>query len=215
MTQILIHRAEQGVVIATDSRAVAFSSEGEEEATHLLVRKIFHPLPNVILVTAGAGYGIWLCEQFGGHIAQNGLNDATTAANAALPFLQPLAEALKKKHLQSVENPHLDRIYIIVAGIRQDESGRPSTTVRLFAAEQASESLHEVEVAAVVTIPRQVTLEYRLSRLDRDKASLDAIEQLFERFLGNTAEVDDDVGPPFHFVRIQPAGIEIRSSAEG
>ena len=215
MTQILIHRTALGVVIATDSRAVAFSGEGEEDTEHFTVQKIFHPLPNVILVTGGAGYGIWLCEQFSCHIVQNGLDDASEAADAALPFLQPLMEALKKKHQPSVENPNLDRIYILVAGIHRDEGGKPETTIRLFAAEQAPEPLHEIDVPGIVTIPRQVTLEYRLSLLEGEQTDFDAVEHLFYNFLRQAAEVDDDVGAPFHFVRIHPAGIQLRSSTEG
>ncbi len=211
MTQILIHRTTEGIVLATDSRAVAFSSGGDEPAEHLQVRKIFHPLPHVILVTGGAGYGIWLCEGLGEHLARHGLNDVDLAAEAALPFLKPLADALKKKHPPSIDQPHLDRVYVIVAGIHETEGGEPSVDVRLFASEQTSDPLHAIEIGRVATIPRQVTFEYRLSRLDPAEANPEAVERMFERFLRDLSEMDDDVGPPFHFVRVLPSGIRTRS----
>lgn len=211
MTQILLHRTAQGVLLATDSRAVAFSSGSEEDSERFTVQKLFHPVSHVILLTGGAGYGIWLCEQFASHIAENGLDDASTAAEAALSFLRPLSEALKKKVQLSADSPHLDRIYILVGGIHRDEAGGASIVIRLFGAEQASDFLHEIEVGSVLTIPRQVTLEYRLDRLAGEEASPDAVERLFEKFLRNASEADDDVGGPFHFVRIQPTGIRFRT----
>lgn len=214
MTQILIHRAEHGIVLATDSRAVVFSGESEDESKHFMVLKIFHPLPNVVLITGGAGYGLWLCEKFEHYILENDLNDVTAAADAAISFLQPLSEALKKKHHPSADRPQLDRFYVIVAGIHHAEAEPPAVDVRLFASDQATDPLHAVEVETVVTIPRQVTLEYRLSHIRQEEVTLDAIERLFEKFLRNTAEMDEDVGPPFHFVRIEPTGIHVRTSKE-
>lgn len=211
MTQILIHRTAAEIVLATDSRAVAFSAGGEEAPEHLQVRKVFHPVPNVVLVTAGAGYGIWLCEGFGAHLARHGLNDVELAAEAALTFLKPLADALQKKHPPSIDQPHLDRVYVIVAGIHEAEGGEPSVDVRLFASEQTADPLHGIEIDRVATIPRQVTLEYRLSRLDPAEANPEVVERMFEKFLRDLSDMDDDVGPPFHFVRVLPAGIRTRS----
>ena len=74
--------------------------------------------------------------------------------------------------------------------------------------------MHAVDVEQIVTIPRQVTLEYRLSRMREEEFTLDEVEKLFEKFLLKAAEVDEDVGPPFHFVRIQVTGIHWRTSKE-
>ncbi len=214
MTQILIHRSGQGISLATDSRAVVYSDECEDESEQLTVRKVFHPLPNVLLVTGGAGYGQWLCETFERYIVENGLDDVADAAEAALPLLQLLLGALKKEYRPSIDRPHLDRCYVVVAGIHRSDTSLSSVDVHLFVSDHASDPMHAVDVEQIVTIPRQVTLEYRLSRMREEEFTLDEVEKLFEKFLLNAAEVDEDVGPPFHFVRIQVTGIHWRTSKE-
>ncbi len=213
MTQILVHRAAQGIVLATDSRAVAFSDTCDDESEHFTVSKVFHPLPNVVLVTGGAGHGQWLCENLAAYLVEQGLNDAVHAAEVALPLLGALLKTMRKQRLACIDLPHLERFYVVVAGIHHSEDNPPSVDVRLFASEDASDPLHAVQVDRVVTIPRQLTLEYRLTRKDNEELSLDAVEVLFERFLANAAQAYEDVGPPFHFIRIQPTGIQWRTSA--
>lgn len=213
MTQILIHRSAQGIVLATDSRAVTFSDACDDDSEHFIVNKVFHPLPNVVLLTGGAGYGQWLCENFARYIVEHGLNDAAHAAQAALPLLGALMDTLKKQWCPpSIDLPHLDRFYVVVAGIHCSGDHPPSVDVQLFASEGVSNPLRAVQVGQVITIPRQLTLEYRLTREANEELGIDAVEALFEKFLVNAAQVDEDIGPPFHFVRVQPTGIQWRTS---
>lgn len=212
MTQILIHRSGEGVVLATDSRAVAFSDACDGASERFTVSKVLHPLPNVVLVAGGAGYGQWLCENFARYLVEHGLDDVVQAAEAALPLLGALLDTMKKQCPASIDLPHLDRFYVVVAGIHRPGNDPPSVDVRLFASEDVTNPLHAVRVGQVVTIPRQPTLEYRLTRAGNEELGMDAVEALFERFLTNAAQVDEDIGPPFHFVRIQPVGIRWRTS---
>ena len=71
MTQILIYQCNRGIALATDSKAVTFIPDEQKDG--LIVQKIFTLSPNVMLVTAGAGYGILLCKQFQSTVKSSGI----------------------------------------------------------------------------------------------------------------------------------------------
>jgi hypothetical protein len=208
MTQILVYQSDHGIALATDSRAVALDPQRENAPHHLEVQKLFELTPRVIAVTGGAGYGILFCRRFQRYIRQAGLQELGEILEVAPGFFRSEAESFHQKNALTCSG--LDRLYVVIAGYLPQKSAKPFHFVFL-ASEHRADPLHVVETSHVLAIPRQVGIEYRLARLSPSDEVLDETESLFEDFLLKLANSDEDIGPPFHFVRITRNGIRIRS----
>jgi hypothetical protein len=209
MTQILLHQSNDGIVMATDSRGVSFHRNGEDEPRLLEVMKLFLLSRHVIAVTGGAGYGVLLCMNFQKYVREARLQEFDDIAQCALPFFRSQIETQRRSY-SSLDRPDLDRLYVLLAGCIPQRSSVPFEFA-LLASEGPDDPLRKVETSNVVVIPRQPGFEYRLARLSPAESKLDDVEALFEGFLQKTAALDDDVGPPFHFVRITSNGVEVRT----
>lgn len=209
MTQILLYRCEYGITLATDSRAVVFD-ELENTPQHLVVQKLFALSPEVVVVTGGAGFGVLLCRKFQRYITQAGLQDFDDIAETALGFLRSEAESYRRKKPFTMIRPDLDRVYFIIAG-HGSSRGRDPFPVIFIASENRDDPMHPVEIPNILSIPRQLSMEYRLTQLSPSEDTLEEVESLFQNFLFKLAAADEDVGPPLHFVRITSHGLAIRS----
>jgi hypothetical protein len=212
MTQILLYQSKEGIALATDSRAVAFVSEDEGAPRFLEIEKLFHLSPNVIAVTGGAGFGVLLCQNFERHIREAGIDDFEAIVARTLPFFRSEIMVLQQHALYLSSRPELDHMYILIAGYLPEVAEDPFRQI-LFASENRADPLHPVTTGKIVAIPRQLGIEYRLSRQPPSDLSLAEVELLFENLLLKLAKAGDDVGPPFYFVRITAKGITMRARA--
>ncbi len=210
MTQILLYGSKNGIALATDSRAVLFDSEKEDGARHFEVQKLFPLGRDVVVVTGGAGFGVFLCREFQKHVSQAGLHEFGGVADAARAFFRSEVESFRQKSSGSIR-PDLDRVYFLIAGHIPDGGEEPFRFL-LLASENGADPVHAVETTNVLAIPRQMGIEHRLGRLFPPDGSIDEVEALFESFLMKLADSGDDVGAPFHFVRITSDGVKVRTS---
>ncbi len=210
MTQILLYRSENGVILATDSRAVVFDSESQDSTNLLEVQKLFPLGSNAVAVTGGAGFGVLLCQKLQRFIGQAGLADYDEIIEAAPDFLRQETESFRKTKSSTLIRSDLDRVYIVIAGY-DPEGGDHPFRVDFFASENEANPMHSVEIPNILAIPRQLSLECRMANMPPSENALDEAESLFESFLLRLAEVDDEVGPPFHFVRIASNGLRTRT----
>jgi hypothetical protein len=209
MTQILLHQSPEGIVIATDSRGVSFDRNGEEEPRLLEVMKLFFLSQQVIAVTGGAGYGVLLCMNFQKYVREARLQDFDDIIQCAVPFFRSQMETQRRSY-SSLDRPDLDRLYVLLAGSIPQRSSAPFEFA-LLASEGPADAMRKVGTSNVVVIPRQPGFEYRLAHLSPSQSKLDDVEALFEDFLQKMAATDDDVGPPFHLVRVSSNGVEVRT----
>lgn len=209
MTQVLAYQCEKGIVLSSDSRAVVYSAESDN-CHFITVTKLFHLGPHTVAVSAGAGYGIWLCERLQGHLLEMDCDDYVGIVAEALLFLH--AQLIKLREDRSIGNirAELDRFYILIAGHLPGEEKDPFQFV-LLGAEGPSDPLHVIPTGHVVAVPRHLGSEYRLARLIRPVSALDEVESIVEDLLVKMAQKDDGIGPPFHFIRISPGGITTRT----
>lgn len=208
MTQIFLHQSEQGIVLATDGRAVSRPSEEKRECFE--VQKIFPLSPHVVLVTGGAGYGVLLCQRFQSHVRSSRLSRYDDIADIALPYLRQETEKVLREMRHPGGLPELERVYFLIAGNRPESPDNPFAS-ELLGSESAGDPLHTITTGPIVAIPRHMGIEYRLSRFTPSHDELSEIESLCENFLLKIARENADVGPPFYFVRITAADINIRT----
>ncbi len=204
MTQLIVYRSGDGVLVCTDSAATTFE---EGIVSHSFkVQKLFKLSPNILLATAGAGYGLALCDSFQKYVRRKGLWDYEAVAHIALPFFRAESQKFLRECQWNPADPELERIYFVIAGY--SPRGREYRYgFRVIASDSFEDQLRYLRVPHFVVIPRRLALEYRLNRLPPDTA-LSEVELICEKYLGKLAGDSEEVAPPFDFAIITRSGIQ-------
>ncbi|MGA7875436.1 MAG: hypothetical protein WCA08_07210 [Desulfoferrobacter sp.] len=208
MTQILLYQCSQGITLATDSKAVSFLPG--DRINSMTVQKIFTLSSHAVLATGGAGYGVLVCQRLQSHIKSEGESSFDDIRKRAVPYLQEQIDRVHAENLYSSDRPDLERVYFLLTGYVPEASSNPYR-FDLFGSEQFGDPLHVIGTGQVVAIPRQMGIEFRLSRLPKTAAELDEAETICENFLIKLSRETTEVGPPFYFVRVTAGGIKIRT----
>jgi hypothetical protein len=208
LTQIILYQTPDGIVVATDSRAVRFSGQGDPH--YFTVQKLLRLSSSTLLATAGAGYGLLLCQQFQQRVQQMRLHPAEDVLEMAIPFFQEEVKRVQRRLPAAALDAELTRLYVILAGYCPSRSECPLRFI-VLASEHATDPLHAMTTGHFVCIPRRLNIEYRLNQLAVDETTCEAVEELCARFLAQLARNTAEVAPPFNFARVAADGIHLWS----
>lgn len=208
MTQILLYKCSQGITLATDSKAVSFLPD--EKANYMTVQKIFMLSSRAVLATAGAGYGVLVCQRFQAHTKSERELSFEEIRKQSIVYLQTQIDRVNEEKLYSTDRPDLERVYFLLAGYVQ-ESPRNPYRFELLGSEHFGDPVHVISTTEVVAIPRHMGIEFRLSRLPKTADELQQAETICENYLIKLSHETTEVGPPFYFVRVGPSGIKVRT----
>lgn len=205
MTQILAYSSTQGIVLGTDSRAQHYHEDGS--ITHLAVNKLFQLSPRMMLATAGAGYGIALCQAFQTHVQRKNLWQFDEVCYQALPFFRSELERFKRESRLPAGRHDLARVYFLIAGQNLTHP-EECFQLHLLGSEQQDDPLHRIRITEILAIPRQLGLESKLFQFHREKRPLGPVRTVMKRFLLRLTKQNQEVGPPLHVVSITQDGIK-------
>jgi hypothetical protein len=204
MTQTLAGLNEQGIVLATDSRATRFDAEGQPEI--FTVNKLFALDRHSAILSGGAGVSVPLSMALRQQITRHpGSLEMEEMVEFALPFLSRGYARHLDEHGPEAEG--FRRIYFIMAGYAP-HSPPPHFEMVLLGSEENELPLRRIQVGNVVVMPRNLGMEMRLFKALSQGADLMEILHLSRDFLENMAALKDEVGPPFHFAIITPRGYQ-------
>ncbi len=198
MTQALAGYNENGIVLATDSRATVYNREGEQE--FLSVEKLYPIGRRMAVLSGGAGVSVSLSLALRHQlIRREGLLDMDEIVAFSLDFLSRGYEIHLDKHGPARQG--LGRIYFILAGVFP-EAPPPGYRLFLMGSEENTVPLRRMGAGNVVVMPRNMGMEIRLSRALAQNGPLEEILTMSRDFLEKTAKSQDVVGPPFFFATL-------------
>ena len=203
MTQALAAFDDHGLVLATDSRATRFTEGGQAE--FFSVEKLF-PLGRwAAIVSGGAGVSVPLSLALRHAIGQRrGLDDLEEMVEFALGFLtQGYARYL---HQHGPEPEGFRRVYFIMAGY-SNHNPPPGYKLYLLGSEE-NEPLKVMPVTNQVVMPRNLGMEMRLFKSLTTNPPLLELLAMSKDFLEKQATAKEEVGPPYAYATITPAGFQ-------
>ncbi|MCU0586564.1 MAG: hypothetical protein MUF52_00260 [Syntrophobacteraceae bacterium] len=198
MTQALAGFNENGIILATDSRATLYTETGEQQ--FLNVEKL-HPIgKRMAILSGGLGVSVPLSLALRHQlIRREGLLSLDELVAFSLDYLsQGYAQHLEQ-HGEAREG--LRRIYFILAGVFT-ELPPPGYRLILLGSEEGVPPLRRMEVGNVIVMPRNLGMEIRLSRALSQTGPLDEVLRMSRDFLQKMASTEDVVGPPFFFATL-------------
>ncbi len=201
MTQALAAFDDHGLVLATDSRATRFTEGGQAE--YFSVEKLF-PLGRLAaIVSGGAGVSVPLSLALRHAIGQHrGLDDLEEMVEFALEFLSRGYSRYLEQHGPEPEG--FRRIYFIMAGYSSDNPP-PGYKLYLLGSEE-NEPLKIIPVGNQVVMPRNLGMEMRLFKSLLANPPLPDLLSMSKEFLEKQAAAKEEVGPPYAYATITPAG---------
>jgi hypothetical protein len=203
VTQALAAFDDHGLVLATDSRATRFTGSGQAE--FFAVDKLV-PLGRwAAVVSGGAGVSVPLALALRQAVGQRrGLDDLDDMVDFALEFLTRGYSRYLQQHGPEPEG--FRRLYFIMAGYG---SHYPPPGYRLYLlGSEDNEPLKVIPVTNQVVMPRNLGMEMRLFKVLAANATLPELLSMSKDFLEKQAAAKEEVGPPYAYATITPAGYQ-------
>jgi hypothetical protein len=203
VTQALAAFDDHGLVLATDSRATRFTEGGQSEI--FAVDKLFPLGKWAAILSGGAGVSVPLTLALRHAIGQRrGLDELEDMVEFALEFLGRGYFQYLRQHGPEPEG--FRRLYFILAGY-SNHYAPPGYKLCLLGSEE-NEPLKIIPVTNQVVMPRNLGMEMRLFKALTVHTPLPELLALSKDFLENQAAAKEEVGPPYAYATITPAGYQ-------
>jgi len=201
MSQIIAFKSEQGIVLASDGRAIDFKLGcGPFD---LEVQRLFPLTSHSAILTGGAAQGESICRSLKQFVEQENPSDMDGIYQVALPFLASEYEEYMQKNCEVLPVDPIHQLYFILAGYSPDNSESPFRLYLIWPKNKLP-YLDGEEIGAAFSIPRIMCLEYRLNEFSKNGNSLDQVVEEVRKVLETQAEI----AGPFAYATITKEGYQ-------
>jgi hypothetical protein len=200
MGQLIACAASDGVVVATDSRAVMFEPYGEER--YITLDRVVPVTSQAVLASAGAVEAHDLCKDFASFAKDEGLKDMDALVEAAIPFFTGRYDEILRKMCEKAPPDPIINMYLVLAGY----SGNAGHLFVIWDRPKPPKIEYN-RVTEVFTLPRRMGLEFKLNQQIKEKAPLAKLAETAKAWMEKLAGQDDSIGAPYTYVTIDKSGI--------
>ncbi len=204
MSQLIVAKNINGIVMAAEDRAVQLDEKGDEIALEL--KRIVSLSPHSALLTSGAAEGNDIAAALRSFIQGERLDDVEEIYGAALPFLSTEYEKFMTKKCEWQPIDPIHQISFVLAGRTQKD---PKASFRLYFlwTKKRLPMLDGDEISDAFSIPRRMGLEFQLNKMCRAGAGLrEIIEQI--RKATDRLRTQGEITSPVSFATITQEGYQ-------
>jgi hypothetical protein len=203
MSQLVVCRNTNGIVLAADSKAFDFFSP--EKVTEVEVSRLLQLDEQTAILPGGAVEGYRMCTRLKSFLQGEELNDVEDIYGATLPFLASEYEMFMRKECKFVPIDPLHHVHFILAGCSRKDAENPFHLYLLWTKKKLPQ-LDGDEIGLAYAVPRRMGLEYRLNQLCKDNAPLERILPLIRDTMEQLGQKGEEVGPPYNYAVITREG---------
>ncbi|MFZ5449737.1 MAG: hypothetical protein ACOZFS_13990 [Thermodesulfobacteriota bacterium] len=204
MGQLIACAAAEGVLVASDSRAVFFEPHGEER--FITMDRLVPVTSHAILASAGNWEAQDICKDFANFAKSEGLTEMDALIDAAIPFFSSRYDELLRKMCEKMPPDPIVNMYLLLAGYSQKSPDHPSQLFIIWDRPQPPKIEYN-RVTEVFTLPRRMGLEFKLNELVKKKAPLAQVADAAKAGMEKLASQDQTIGAPYHYITITAKGI--------
>jgi len=204
MGQLIACAAAEGVLVASDSRAVFFEPFGEER--FITVNRLIPVTSHAVLASAGNWESADICKDFAEFAKTEGLVEMDDLIKAAIPFFTSRYDEIMRKMCEKVPPDPIVNMYLLLAGYSKST---PDHLGHLFVIWDRPQppKIEYNRVTDIFTLPRRMGLEFKLNDLVKKKAPLAQVVEAAKAGMDKLALQDPAIGAPYHYVTITAKGI--------
>ena len=205
MSQLVVCRNKNGIVLAADSQALAFVPP--EKVTEVEVNRLLQLNKQTAILTGGAAEGLQMCKKLKSFIEDEKLTDIDEIYRTALPFLGSEHEMFMRKECETVPLDPLHHVHFILAGLSAIEPENPYRLYLIWTKKKLPQ-LDGDEIGLAYTVPRRLGLEYKLNQLCGDNSQLKEILPGIRETMEQLGRKEEEVGPPYVYAFISEEGFK-------
>jgi hypothetical protein len=206
MSQLIACKNQQGIVLATDSKAVDIDATGN--LVEYSVKRLLTLTDHTVILSGGAAAGEGMAQALKGFIAEENINDVDAVYNAALPFLASEYTEFMRKACEAQPLDPVHHVHFILAGRSMRDPKNPFKMYFLWTKKKLPQ-LDGDEITAAFSVPRMIRLEYRLSQMVAENNDIGKIQDVIHEGMISQAKNNEEIDGPFTFAIISNAGIHI------
>jgi hypothetical protein len=203
MSQLIVCQNANGIVLATDGKAIDFDPSGK--MIELKVDRLVQLSRQTAILTGGAADGVEMCHALRNFLKEEGLDDIQEVYGATLPFLSTEFERFMRKKCEILPVDPIHHVYFVLGGYTAKDTQRPFR-LYLFWTKKKLPQLDGDEITFAYTAPRIMGLEYRLNQFCKEDAPLDQILPEIKTVMEKLAKAQEEIGPPFSYAFITKDG---------
>jgi len=202
LTQALAGYNDNGLFLATDSRATRFDAAGHAEVFN--VNKLLPLGSSCAILSGGAGVSVPLSQNLRRLLQRH---PGPLALEETIQFALDVLSQGYARHLEKhgPEPEGFRRIYFVLAGY-DPEKPPPGFQLVLLGSEDNELPLRLIPTANLVVMPRNLGMEMRLFKALAGDSTLDELLKMSREFLEKQADLKEEVGPPYYYAVITAAG---------
>lgn len=204
MSLLIACKNRNGVVMASDSKAIDINTEGNIQ--EMSIRRLYPLGDKAALITGGAAAGKYMAEALQKFIADENLTDIDSIYHAALPFLASEYEQFMRKTCEVTPLDPVHQVHFILGGQTGNDPGQPFRLYFLWTKRKLPQ-LDGDEIQSAFAVPRLFRLEHRLNQLCKENVDLNQILGEVHAGMQKQAEIQEEISGPFDYVVIDKNGI--------
>jgi hypothetical protein len=204
MGQLIACAAAEGVLVASDSRAVFFEPFGEER--FISIDRVMPVTSHAVLASAGNWEAQDICKDFATFAKSEGLTEMDDLISAAIPFFTSRYDEILRKMCEKVPPDPIVNMYLLLAGYSKKTPDHPGHLFVIWDRPQPPKIEYN-RVTDVFTLPRRMGLEFKLNELVKKKAPLAQVVDAAKAGMEKLAAQDQTIGSPYRYVTITVQGI--------
>lgn len=209
MSQIIACKTENGIVLASDSKAVEMDLQGH--LTEHEINRLFQLTPHTAILTGGSLEGAKMCESLKDFIGQEQLEDIEEVYNATLPFLASEYERFMRKTCEFLPIDPINQVHFILAGYSARNQKNPFQLYLLWTKKKLPQ-IDGDEISIAYSIPRLINLEFQLNQRCKKNEPLNGLIPLIRDCLDKQSTAHDEIAGPFSFAFITRDGFDAFSN---
>lgn len=199
MSQILVCRSKEGIVLGVDSKAVDVDLQGN--VVHSVVERLFPLGTHAAVAAGGASEGAEMARMLSRFVAEENLSDVTEIYTTSLAFLSSHFTEFMRKMCRVVPVDPLHQVHFILAGLSDQDPQNPFKMYLLWTKKKHPQ-LDGDEIRHAFTVPRRMALEYRLNMMAQRGASTEEVLKEVRSAMESLTWYKEEVGPPYRFAVI-------------
>ncbi len=205
MSQIIVARNVDGIIMACENRAIALDEEGNE--IPLQMNRLLPLTPHSALLISGSAEGRDMASGLKNFLMGEKLNDVQEIYGTAVAYLSTEYERFMRKKCELLPIDPIHQVSFILAGKTEKDPSMPFRLYFLWTKKKLPQ-LDGDEISNAFSLPRRMGLEFQLNKMCKENTPLkDILKKMTDgmEYLKNKGEVSG----PFSFGMITREGYQL------
>ncbi len=202
MSQIVVAQNINGIVLASENKALQLDEEGKEVSFQ--ANRLLQLTSHCALLTAGAAEGIEMGNSLKHFLQGEGIEDVEELYSAALAFLSTEYVRFMRKKCELLPVDPIHQVSFILAGRTKKDQKMPYRLYFLWTKKKLPQ-LDGEEITNAFSLPRRLGLEFQLNKMCKENASpQDILKKIADGM--EQPKTRGEISFPLSFGTITPEG---------